>query len=257
MKALYIKYHYKDKDSYILKNPEIQKKISFIISDKDVSIKNVKKNAFDIIIIEQKNIEKSIIQNFIINNIKTPIVIIFDESLPQERAESLLLGCDDCLNSQIDHYEFYAKISAIIRRYYGHNSSLLEIGKLKIDFEKKEIFINNIPLPLTLKEYSLMELIILKRGTLLNKEYILKKLYTNDDTPCLKIVDVLLSKIRRKIKKFNIENPFITIWGGGYRLNEKEFLVEKEYQNHQEEIYEGKSIPIQPGISILHRKEIS
>ena len=154
--------------------------------------------------------------------ITTPILVLSGIVVPHKKVECLSDGADDYLTKPFHREELVARVHAIIRRSQGHAEPIVRVGKMAIDLNKKIVTVDGKLLDLTGKEYALMELLALKKGSTVSKEQFLNHLYDGMDEPEMKIIDVFLCKIRRKIQKLSGGEDYIkTVWGRGYILDDK------------------------------------
>jgi two-component system cell cycle response regulator CtrA len=117
--------------------------------------------------------------------------------------------------------ELVARIQAIVRRSQGHAQSVVHIGDLVVNLDAKTVEINHVPVPLTAREYQMLELLSLRKGTTLTKEMFLNHLYGGMDEPQIKIIDVFICKLRKKLAEASNGKDYIeTVWGRGYVLRE-------------------------------------
>jgi len=117
--------------------------------------------------------------------------------------------------------ELIARIHAIVRRSQGHAQSVVQTGDLIVRLDTKMAEINQVRLYLTAKEYQILELLSLRKGTTLTKEIILNQLYGGMDEPEIKIIDVFICKLRKKLANASGGKNYIeTVWGRGYVLRE-------------------------------------
>jgi two-component system, cell cycle response regulator CtrA len=114
-----------------------------------------------------------------------------------------------------------ARIHAIVRRSKGHAQSVIQTGDLVINLDAKTVEVNGARVHLTGKEYQMLELLSLRKGTTLSKDMFLNSLYGGMDEPMVKIIDVFMCKLRKKLAHASDGKDYIeTIWGRGYVLRE-------------------------------------
>ncbi|MSP48137.1 MAG: response regulator transcription factor [Alphaproteobacteria bacterium] len=153
--------------------------------------------------------------------VRTPILILSGLSEMDNKIKGLGFGADDYLTKPFDRRELIARIQAIVRRSKGHAASVLRTGRLSVDLGAHKVEIDGNPVHLTAKEYGILELLSLRKGTTLTKEMFLNHLYGGMDEPEPKIIDVFICKLRKKIAKASGGDNFIeTVWGRGYVLKD-------------------------------------
>lgn len=151
----------------------------------------------------------------------TPVVILSGLSSIDDKVKCLSAGADDYLTKPFSKIELLARIYAIIRRVSGMASSVITIGPMNLDFSNRVVTIYDIEVSLTSKEYSILELLTLKRGSIITKETFLNHIYGGMDEPDLKIVDVFICKLRKKLSDMSGGLNFVeTVWGRGYTIKE-------------------------------------
>ncbi|MCT4574836.1 MAG: response regulator transcription factor [Alphaproteobacteria bacterium] len=157
------------------------------------------------------------------DNIKTPVLAISKTENMSKRISALRKGADDFIVEPFDNQEFLARIKAIIRRANGYAQNKIKSGDLEINLSEQKAYFKGSAISLTKKEYMILEFLFLKKGSTLNKERFLNHLYSGNDEPEAKIIDVFICKLRRKIEKISGGESFIeTDWGRGYYLLDKE-----------------------------------
>ncbi|MFT6557096.1 MULTISPECIES: response regulator transcription factor CtrA [Sneathiella] len=153
--------------------------------------------------------------------VSTPILILSGMSEPDDKVKGLGFGADDYLTKPFNKDELVARIHAIVRRSKGHAQSTINTGKLTVNLDSKSVEVDGQRLHLTGKEYGMLELLSLRKGTTLTKEMFLNHLYGGMDEPELKIIDVFVCKLRKKLASAtNGDNYIETVWGRGYVLRD-------------------------------------
>lgn len=154
--------------------------------------------------------------------VQVPILILSGLSGSDQKIKGLGFGADDYLTKPFNRGELIARIQAIVRRSKGHAESTIHVGtKVTMNLDSRTVEVDNKPLHLTSKEYGILELLVLRKGSLLTKEMFLNHLYGGIDEPDLKIIDVFVCKLRKKLEKVSGGVNYIeTVWGRGYILKE-------------------------------------
>ena len=153
----------------------------------------------------------------------TPVLILSGLTGPDKRVKGLGFGADDFLTKPFDRAELLARIQAIVRRSKGHAQSVIKTGKLTVNLDRHAVDVEGSPLHLTGKEYGILELLALRKGQTLTKEQFLNHLYGGMDEPELKIIDVFICKLRKKLAGATGGSNYIeTVWGRGYVLRDPE-----------------------------------
>ena len=155
--------------------------------------------------------------------VETPILILTGESGTESKLRGFGFGADDYMTKPFHRDELVARIHAIIRRSKGHSQSIINTGRISVNLDGKTVDVGGMPVHLTGKEYQMLELLSLRKGTTLTKEMFLNHLYGGMDEPELKIIDVFICKLRKKLSHAcGGENYIETVWGRGYVLRDQE-----------------------------------
>jgi two-component system cell cycle response regulator CtrA len=156
-----------------------------------------------------------------VSKVETPILILSGMTQPDDKVKGLGFGADDYMVKPFDKRELVARIHAIVRRSKGHAQSVIRTGKLTVNLDTRSVEVENSRLHLTGKEYAMLELLSLRKGTTLTKEMFLNHLYGGMDEPELKIIDVFICKLRKKLAAATGGEHYIeTVWGRGYVLRD-------------------------------------
>lgn len=156
-----------------------------------------------------------------IAKVETPILILSGADDTENKLKGFGFGADDYMTKPFHRQELVARIHAIVRRSKGHAQSIIQTGKFSVNLDAKTVDVAGEPVHLTGKEYQMLELLSLRKGTTLTKEMFLNHLYGGMDEPELKIIDVFICKLRKKLSEATGgENYIETVWGRGYVLRD-------------------------------------
>lgn len=159
--------------------------------------------------------------------IDTPILILSGLAEADDKIKGFGFGADDYLTKPFNRDELIARIHAIVRRSKGHAQSIIETGKVAVNLDAKTVEVEGSPVHLTGKEYQMLELLSLRKGTTLTKEMFLNHLYGGMDEPELKIIDVFICKLRKKLSAATGGDNYIeTVWGRGYVLRDPNVMAD-------------------------------
>ncbi|MBO6836501.1 MAG: response regulator transcription factor [Alphaproteobacteria bacterium] len=155
------------------------------------------------------------------SRVETPVLILSGLAEMDHKIKGLGYGADDYLTKPFDKRELMARIQAIVRRARGHSQSTISIGSLNVNLDSRTVEIDGRPVHLTGKEFGIMELLALRKGSTLTKEMFLNHLYGGMDEPEAKIIDVFVCKLRKKLATAADGDNYIeTVWGRGYVLRD-------------------------------------
>lgn len=148
-------------------------------------------------------------------------VLILAARLPQdEEQEALHAGADDVVAKPVAPGLLVARLHALVRRALGHSSALIGCGNVTLDQARRLVVVDGRPVPLTPREFELLEMLMLRRGVVLAKEQLMSRLYGDEDAPEPRILDVFVCKLRRKLAAAGAAEILRTVWGRGYVAEE-------------------------------------
>jgi len=150
----------------------------------------------------------------------TPVLILSGLSRPQAKVKGLSMGADDYITKPFDKAELLARVQAIIRRCKGFSQPTIRVGPLELNLDSREVTVEGRTIHLTCKEYAMLELLVLRKGMVLSKETFLNQLYGGMDEPEMKIIDVFICKLRKKLAGAGAGDMITTVWGRGYMVRE-------------------------------------
>jgi two-component system cell cycle response regulator CtrA len=179
---------------------------------------------YDIILLDLNLPDMSgykVLRSLRVSKVKTPILILSGLGGIEDKVRGLGFGADDYMTKPFHKDELVARIHAIVRRSKGLAESVINTGDLCVNLDAKTVKIGGAHVHLTPKEYQILELLSLRRGTTLTKEMFLNNLYGGMDEPVIKIIDVFMCKLRKKLANASNGKDYIeTVWGRGYVMRE-------------------------------------
>ncbi|MCJ2077992.1 response regulator transcription factor [Methylobacterium sp. E-016] len=179
---------------------------------------------YDIILLDLNLPDMSgyeVLRSLRLAKVKTPILILSGMASIEDKVKGLGFGADDYLTKPFHKDELVARIQAIVRRSQGHAEAVVTVDDLTINIDKKFVKVAGTSINLTTREYQMLELLALRKGTAITKEMFLNHLYGGMDEPEVKIIDVFICKMRKKLANASGGKNYIeTVWGRGYVLRE-------------------------------------
>jgi two-component system cell cycle response regulator CtrA len=162
-----------------------------------------------------------VLKSLRVSKVNTPILILTGQGDIETKVRGLGFGADDYMTKPFHKDELVARIHAIVRRSKGHAQSVIKTGSLTVNLDAKTVEVSGQRVHLTGKEYQMLELLSLRKGTTLTKEMFLNHLYGGMDEPELKIIDDFICKLRKKLAAATQGEHYIeTVWGRGYVLRD-------------------------------------
>jgi two-component system, cell cycle response regulator CtrA len=179
---------------------------------------------YDIILLDLNLPDMSgfeVLRSLRVARVKTPTLILSGLAGIDDKVKGLGFGADDYMTKPFHKDELVARIHAVVRRSKGHAQSVIQTGDLVVNLDTKMVEVGGQRVHLTGKEYQILELLTLRKGTTLTKEMFLTNLYGGMDEPEIKIIDVFICKMRKKLANVSLGKNYIeTVWGRGYVLRE-------------------------------------
>ena len=153
--------------------------------------------------------------------ITTPIIIVSASADVETKVKALAAGADDFVSKPFHKAELAARINAVVRRSRGHSESIIRTGNIALNLDTRSAEVSGVRVHLTPSEYKVLELLSLRKNMVLTKEMCLNHLYNGLKEPEVKIIDVFICKLRKKLAEASGGSSQIeTVWGGGYMLRD-------------------------------------
>ena len=184
---------------------------------------------YDIIVLDLQLPDMSgfdVLKSLRLAKVKAPVLILSGNAVVEAKVRALGFGAGDYMTKPFHKDELVARIQALVRRSKGHSQSVIITGRLTVNLDTKTAEADGARVYLTPKEYQMLELLSLRKGTTLTKEMFLNHLYDGMDEPENKIIDVFICKLRKKlVVACDGEQCIETVWGRGYVLRDPEVLA--------------------------------
>ncbi len=146
-----------------------------------------------------------------------PVLIVSARDTPLDRVAGLNAGADDYLLKPFDLDELVARVRALLRRHAGSGSPVLRCGDIALDPVKKSVTQAGVPVPLSAKEFSVLQVLMLRPGAVLSRDRLEESIYAWGEEIGSNAIEVHLHNLRKKLGSHVIKN----IRGVGYRMAEK------------------------------------
>ncbi len=155
------------------------------------------------------------------DKIRAPVIVVTAAADVETKVKALSAGADDFITKPFHKAELAARINAVVRRSRGHSESIIRTGAIALNLDTRTTEVGGVPVHLTPSEYKVLELLSLRKNSVLTKEMCLNHLYNGLKEPEVKIIDVFICKLRKKLAEASgAGNQIETVWGGGYMLRD-------------------------------------
>lgn len=148
---------------------------------------------------------------------KTPILLLSVKTDPDEKAALLDAGVDDYMTKPHSHQELVARMRALMRRSPDTQDSEIKAGELVVDTRSYKVRRGERQIYLTLKEFSLLELLLRNKGNVVSRDTILRQVWDMEGNPASKTIETHIVNLRKKIGK-DKGKIIYNIPGKGYKI---------------------------------------
>lgn len=157
----------------------------------------------------------------------TPIVMlpVAARSPPATQSDA-----DQVLAALSGKIHLFARLHLILRQSRGLSRSVLHLGPLALDFDKREITVNGSHVRLSDSLYAVLELLVVHRGTLVTREMIAERLYGQTNGPSPKVIDIFIYRLRRQLAQLGADRFIHTVWGRGNTIRDQMARADKPIQ---------------------------
>lgn len=149
-----------------------------------------------------------------------PILLLTARSNWQDKVSGLNSGADDYLAKPFQFEELFARINALIRRSAGKASPEMRYGPVCLDTVKQLILVNEHILDVTAFEYKLFEYLLHHPGKVVSKTVLTEHIYAQDFERDSNVIEVFITRLRKKLAEHNCQLCIETVRGRGYRFNQ-------------------------------------
>jgi DNA-binding response OmpR family regulator len=193
-----------------------------IISDGKEALDYLMVNSVDLLILDimLPDVDGYTICEEVRKKSNIPIMIISARHEEEDKILGLELGADDYIEKPFSVKELVARVKAQMRRKYDYEKLVDKIvdGKLIIDTLSRMVYLNEIPISFSVKEYDLLKLLVENKGRVMKKETLFNQVWGLESFSEFSTLTVHINKLREKLE----ENPrkpklIVTIWGMGYK----------------------------------------
>ena len=151
-----------------------------------------------------------------------PVLVLSARAMEQDKVDALNLGADDYLTKPFGIAEFKARVQALLRRRQRQDdspTSLLSFGTVRVDFTKREIFKDNVPVHLTVTEFKLLAALVKSSGKVMTQKALLQEVWGPAFKDSSHYLRIYISHLRQKLEQDPARpKHFVTEIGVGYRF---------------------------------------
>ncbi len=192
-----------------------------VVSDGAAALEQIESNDYDLILLDillPRVNGLDVCARLRRNGVTTPILMLTARGGPDQRVEGLDAGADDYLAKPYHFPELLARVRALLRRGPALTPSVLAVEDLHIDTRAHRVERGGRPVPVTSKEYALLEYLARRRGEVVGRADIAEHVWDNSYDPMSNLIEVYIQRLRRKIDDGHRVKLIQTRRGAGYSL---------------------------------------
>ena len=192
-----------------------------VANEADNALMLAEVNPYDLIILDILMPDKdglTICRELRKNKITTPILMLTARNAVRDKVRGLDVGADDYLTKPFAFEELLARVRALLRRDTKEKNSILKVADLELNQLTREVKRQNKPVPLTAKEYALLEYFMLHANQVITRTMISEHVWEEDFDSFTNVIDVYVKHLRDKIDKGSSTDLIHTVRGVGYSL---------------------------------------
>ena len=152
--------------------------------------------------------------------VNIPAVVMTAQTQAHVNVRAFQAGADDVIRKPFDPVELQARLQAIVRRSRGYSQPTLVLGSLQLNLDSSEVSVGSTLVKLTVKEFAVLQLLMLRKGTVLTKDMFLDHLYGGMGEPEARNIDLLVHRVRKKLVEAGASDAISTVWGRGHMMRE-------------------------------------
>ena len=154
-------------------------------------------------------------------HIESPILILTARYREGDKVRGLDCGADDYLVKPFSYPELYARVRALIRRNNGSHTNQITVGQLALDSSLRKVEYVGATINLTAREYAILEYLVINRNGVVTREMLEEHIWDCEHGAFSNVVEVLISRIRKKLCPDNKEAVIKTVKGLGYVIKDE------------------------------------
>lgn len=191
------------------------------VFDGEEGLYEAESGVYDLILLDLMLPEKNgfqVLKELREKDIKTPVLIMTAKETIDDKGHGFELGADDYLTKPFYLEELKMRIQALLKRSGKFNNNLIRYGNIQVDTDRNMVTVNQENIELLGKEYELLIYFLQNQNVILPKSQIFDRIWGFDSDTTISVVEVYISKIRKKLKSTDFDTNLQTLRSVGYIL---------------------------------------